>query len=204
MKLDELDRAVREHAGEFLCEEIADPTRTKVVEFTHVITPPDSAEQVPEVGRLRDFYDTFGSLVLYSDEKSGDAAKYIAPPDEWAELDGEFREWIDMVDADEEDMLPAWVDTCLVIGEIPESGNYIIMATEGPEAGQVFEFDHDGFEFTEEAPDIVAYVETMLQPDNVQLVVIASYLRFTEDGSNDQWWIRSFKDNRGHTASTEA
>jgi hypothetical protein len=205
LKLTDLEAAVRAHAGEFLCENLDDAKQVKAVRFSHLVTPPGDSARAPAAGRLRDFYDTFGSVVFYHDAKSGDAARHIAPPSEWPSLHAEFSDWMEMVDEDERDeILPDWAETCLVIGETPQSGNYILMATEGPDAGHIFEFDHDGFEFIDEAADIVQYVERLLKPDDAQLTEIASHLRFVEGDSEDQWWIRELRDNRGHTATTLA
>ncbi|AMK76072.1 MULTISPECIES: SMI1/KNR4 family protein [Methylomonas] len=205
MKLNDLEKAVREHAGEFLCERINDEDKTKTVSFTHVVDAPEDSNDLPTVGRLRDFYETFGGILFYYDKKSGDAAKRIAPSSEWAELHADFSDWLEPLDEDERlEILPDWIDTCLVIGETPRSGNYILVATEGPTAGRVFEFDHDGYEFTDEAADIVEYVEKLLKPDGIKLVDIASHMRFIEGDPMVQWWIRELRDNAGHVASTQA
>lgn len=81
----------------------------------------------------------------------------------------------------------------------------ILVATEGDEAGHVFEFDHDGYEFTHQADDVVAYIGKLLNPDSVTLTEIASHMRFTEEGVDElQWWIREMKDNRGHVVTNVA
>lgn len=205
MKLFDLESAVRQHAGEFVCERIHDTTQTKTVRFTHVLTPPIGSGDIPEVGRLRDVYDTFGSILFYYDEKSGDAGKYIAARSEWAELHGHFSEWIEHLDDDERsEILPDWIDGCLVIGETPHSGNYILVPTSGPDSGRVFEFEHDGFEFIEEGKDVVEYIEKLLKPDSSVLTEIASHMRFIEGDPMIQWWIRELRDNQGQVVRTKA
>jgi hypothetical protein len=76
--------------------------------------------------------------------------------------------------------------------------------TKGRSKGRVFEFDHDGFEFTEHGKDIVDYATRLLQPDGQRLADMASHMRFVEGDANVQWWIRELRDNTGHTARTEA
>jgi len=205
VKQDALDRAVREHSGDFLCEQIHSDKTTKTVRFKHVITPASGTDGVPDIGRLHDFYDTFESVLFYSDERSGDAGKYIASPAEWGELQEAFSAWLDGLDEEElSECVPRWIESCLVVGETPSSGNYILMATEGPEAGHVFEFEHDGFEFNHEAADIIEYVGKLLKPDERTLTEIASHMRFVDDDPMCQWWIRELRDNHGYVVRTNA
>jgi hypothetical protein len=204
MKLIELETAVRQHAGEFLCLQMSDRKNTKVVQFAHAATPPAEQPLLPDVGRLRDFYDTFGSVLFYHDDISGDAAKYIAPPAEWAELRDGFDDWIDALsEAERAEFLPDWMDSCVVIGQTPRSGNYLLMATEGSSSGHVFEFDHDGYELTEAADDLLDYIARLLKPDDSRLREMASHMRFREAGPADQWLIRQLTDNAGHIAHTD-
>ncbi len=203
MKLDNLEKSVRDHSGEFLCVQIRDEKNTKIVRFGHVVEPASKEDDLPEIGRLRDFYETFGSIAFYHDEQSSDAARYIAPPSEWDELQACFGGWVDGLDeVERSEIVPKWIDTCIVIGETPQSGNYILMATQDPIAGHVFEFDHDGFEFVHAACDVVEYVEKLLEPDSSKLTEMASHMRFVEDDPEVQWWIREFRDSHGHVVAT--
>jgi hypothetical protein len=92
----------------------------------------------------------------------------------------------------------------MVIGETPHSGNYILVPTDGPHRGHVFEFDHDGFEFAHVASDVVEYVQRLLRPDASKLTDFASHMRFATGDGMKQWWILELKDNRGNVVSTEA
>ena len=203
MRLDDLHHAVSAHAGEFTCERIGRERTTRVVRFAHAVTPPSGTGGVPDVGRLRDVYDTFGEVVFYLEPDSGDAARRLAPPSEWPVLRAAFEEWLDMLDEEEADGL-GWLDDAVVIGETPQSGNYVLLATTGDAAGHVVEFDHDGFEFRDRAPDAVTYVEAMLRPHDARLTDFASHMRFTAGNGLVQWWIREMRDNRGHVARTRA
>jgi hypothetical protein len=203
MKLVELEVAVRSHTGQLHCERINNADEKKIVEFRHVVTTPVPGHVLPDIGRLTDFYDTFGSVVFYVDEKSGDAAKHIANPDQWTKFSADFNDWLDPLGEDERaEILPEWIESCLVIGEEPRTGNYILMPTTGDVAGHVFLFDHDGYEFTECANDLVNYVERLLAPDDALLLEIATHMRFIEGDPKVQWWIRELRDNRGNVART--
>lgn len=201
----ELHRAVHEHRGTLLCSRIRDPSQTKTVEFRHETTLAGELGDIPDIGRLREFYAVFGSITFYLDDKSGDAARYIAPPSEWATLHDHFSGWLDELDDEEDDeYIPYWVKTCLVIGEEPRSGGYILMPTVGDEAGAVYHFEHDGFEFERQADDLLQYAASLLDLDDAGVAHIACHMRFI-DGEDDgvQWWIEELRDNRGNVARTK-
>lgn len=203
MKRSELRDAVCEHRGEFLCHAIHGNDEAKVVRFSHRVTEPVDTDGLPSFGRLSDFYHVFGSVLFYHDLESGDAARYLAPPSSWAALDEEFRAWLEDLSEDErEEILPEWIETRIVIGETPHSGNYVLVPSEGPERGHVYEFDHDGFEFTRVADDVVEYVQGLLSPGSARLMDMASHMRFMTGDGMKQWWIVEFKDNRGNVVTT--
>lgn len=205
MNLTDLKSAVAAHRGTFRCERINAPSQTKVVHFAHRIGQPDPGADVPAVGRLHDFVATFGSVVFYEDPVSGEAAVHLAGPEAWAELDGDFRDWIEPLGEDEKaEILPPWAERCLVIGTEPGTGNYLLMPLEGDEAGAVYLFDHDGYEFTREADDVIDYVQRTLAPDDRRLTGFATHMRFIEGDPMAQWWIVELHDNRGHSATTRA
>lgn len=201
--LADLERLVKAHRGEFLCERIHHG-ETKLVAFQHKIEPPSNlCTDLADVGGIGEFYETFGGILFYYDAVSGDAARRLANPTEWFQLDDDFRDWFHTVDESElEQYVPKWVDTCLVIGETPHSGNYTLIATEGEHRGNVFEFDHDGFEFVFQALDIAEYVKKLLALDSAKLLDIASHMRFIEPGSSAQWWIRELRENDGRVVTT--
>jgi hypothetical protein len=204
MTPNELHRAVHEHRGTLLCSRIHDPSQTKAVEFKHETTPAGDLGDIPDIGRLRQFYEVFGSITFYLDDKSGDAARYIAQPSQWASLRDHFAGWLDGIDDEEDDeYTPTWAKTCLVIGEEPRSGNYILMPTEGEEAGAVYHFEHDGFEFDRQADDLLEYAASLLDLDDAGVTQIAGHMRFIEgDDHGVQWWIEELRDNRGNVART--
>lgn len=205
MTLTNLEGLVKNHSGEFVCEQINNKGTTKIIPFKHLYDPPITSPEVPKIEKLPEFYMTFGRLVLYYDEKSGDAAVYIANPNEWEGLRERFCSWLEDLDEDEKsDLLPAWIENYLVIGEIPRSGNFLLVPTTGKAAGHIFEFEHDGFEFIELAEDIEEYVNTMIHPDSRTLTNMASHMRFIEDDPMIQWWIRELRDNKNNVVTTRA
>lgn len=203
MKLVNLRESVNAHSGEFLCQQMTQRDLTKTFPFSHQYESPQVYSHVPDIGKLKEFYETFGSLCLYYHQPSECSALYIGSPDEWEELADSFVGWVENLDEDErEELLPDWIDGCLVIGEIPRSGNYVLVPTQGEKAGYIFEFEHDGFEFIEEAKNIEDYIQAMLNPDGVRLVNIAGHMRFVEGDPMEQWWILDMKDNKGNFVTT--
>jgi hypothetical protein len=204
--MDKLRRAVDTHSGVFHCISIDNDALTKSVSFRHEFDPPVAFGIEIPTEKLKDFYDTFGNLLLYHEPTSGDAAFYIASPVQWGSLEGYFRLWIEGLDEDEEiELLPSWIDNCIVIGEIPESGNYLLIPLSGEKRGFVFEFEHDGFEFIERAPDIEQFVHQLLDPDASALSRMASHMRFVEnEDQSTQWWITEMRDSRGNIVRTQA
>ena len=201
--LNDLLEKVQGHSGEFLCEGISNRNDTKTIAFVHQIEPPDSELEVPNVGDLQDFYKSFGSLIMYVDEPSLEAALMVAAPSDWPRLESEFSDWTDMVDENEEDVFPAWFESHQVIGEIPGTGNYVLVVTDGEEAGSIYVFDHDGFEFNKLGESLEAAILAMLQPDESLFIQMASHMRFISGDSMQQWWAKELRDNSGHVVRND-
>lgn len=198
-----LRSAVDRHSGHFLCEEINRDGKTKVSRFRHISNPPEQRLKLPEVPGLRSFYETFDSLVLYFDEESGDAAYVIASPSEWSELNHSFTAWLQgMGEFEFAQTFPAWIKDRIVVGEMPKTGNYLLVPVSGVEAGKVFGFDHDGFEIRELGSSLPDFVYRSLDLDSERLTDIAAHLRFMSPDDDRQWWITELRDNRGNVVRT--
>ncbi len=199
--LQSLRSAIEAHAGVFNCREIRREGSTKPVHFRHIGAAPGPVVDLPEIPGLRAFYSMYGQLLLYVDERSGEAAYLLASPSQWPALDAQFRPWLECL---EEEDLPGWIDDCIVVGEIPRSGNYLLVPASGPEAGKVFEFEHDGYEFLELGDSLPEFVARNLDLDAARLTAIASHRRFMLPDDPRQWWIETMVDNRGNDVRTEA
>lgn len=204
MPLDELRKAVEGHAGIFHCRGRGDPSRVKDVAFHHEFgEPPATGVDLP-LRSLADFYGTFAWLRLYRDPDSDDSAFYIGTPEEWAEFDEALRCWFeDLTPGERSGLLPPWIDDCLVIGEIPRSGNYLLVPLSGPRKGHVVEFDHDGFSFNDLGDDVEQFVWRALSPDSASLGAMAAFLTFPGPGDPwRQWQVEVMEDNRGNCVRT--
>lgn len=203
MDTDSLKQSVSEHSGVFHCVARGNNAVSKQVEFHHLFDPPGSIATVPEVGGLKAFYSVFGNLRLYHHDQSGDSAFFIASPEQWDSLMGYFRGWIDSLDeAEKRQLLPDWIDDCIALGEIPRSGNYLLMPTDGSKAGRLFEFEHDGFELVELGSNLIEFVSHAIDPTGKTLRSMASHMTFIEDDPMEQWWIEAMHDNRGNIVRT--
>lgn len=202
--LEALRVAVESHTGSFHCHQIHNEAERRVVAFRHLGVPAVGEFSASDVPGLREFYSTFGYLTLYFDEISGDAAYSIVSPAEWLDLGQDFADTFAHLSEDDlKDWLPAWCADCIVVGQVPASGNYLLVPASGPDAGQVFRFDHDGFEFASVGSDLPNFVERALKPDPQALLTMATHLRFSSLRPDEpQWWIDEMRDNRGAVVRT--
>lgn len=197
---------LRKHGGEFLCRSIGSDESTKIEKFEHRLTSPMKINSISCVPEISEFYKSVGSALLYFCPESEDAAFYLANPEEWEELDIGFNDWVEMLDDDEkEDALPSWFGSHKVIGEIPASGNYLLVVEADSEKGSIYMFDHDGFEFYKLGSGLAEFILTAIDPDSRFLLNMASHMRFVTDGNyHQQWWINELRHSSGKVVVNEA
>jgi hypothetical protein len=198
----ELDTLLARKNQRFVCY-AAGGTAKSGPRFTahieHEVAPPlDEAgiaslrKQVGDLPEVIAFYQRYGGLRLYCDKIKNThayhaAAYCIAPPADWFEYANDFLPWIDMLDEeDAEDVLPDWISDYVVIGEIPNSANYILMPLAGPERGTIVEFYHDGCEFVKRSAGLEDYIAMIGNPTPTLLHRIDA--RYA-DGKTDKQWI---------------
>lgn len=194
----ELEKELKTRGGEFVCEAIGDESEHKVVQFSHLVEVPAASVSVPDVGDLMAFYATFASLTLFFCSESNESAFYIAKPEQWPALADEFADWVDDLDEDEHsELLPPWFGCHLVIGDIPASGNYLLVVTEGEHSGAIYEFEHDGFAFIKRGNTLFDFIQRAIDPDEAAFSAMASHMRFTSINEHRQWWARELRHNSG-------
>ena len=181
----------------FICT--AEPDGSSHDSFTaqveHRMTEPEGDDLQSLAGgldQLIELYSTFGSLRLYCDAKSSSSAFYLAKPSEWRQLRQEFLSWIRMLGAEQERPMPEWTETSVVFGEIPETGNYLMMPQSGSDAGKVFLFDHESCDFEEEAPDLAAYITALTSPGDALFRKIRSNTRYSDGETATQWLVQDY------------
>ena len=211
MEFSEIANKVESSSGQFFCSQIGNESETKVVNYEHTASSSLDVKVIEgiefaynHIPGLLSFYSRWGGLRLFHDTVSGDSAFYIAPPNEWKDLFTSFLPWIECLDEEEEKLLPKWINNCFVIGEIPDSGNYILLRTTEKSIGSIYLFDHDGFEFEKLADNLCQFLEVVCYPDSKLLTNMASNMSFSEGNHEVQWWIEKLRDNEGNEVSTES
>ena len=203
MKFKNLDALLKNDSGAFICLKLDEPKTKKTVSIRHQADPGLSHEQIVQLDSqlghvygLVDFFKSYSNLELFQEPISGDTAYYVASPESWKALKGDFEPWIQGIEPDEANLLPSWIENCCVVGERPGTGNYFLLATEGECSGNVFEFEHDGFYFDQISEDFLTFIDYLVSINEDKLSVIASCLRFVDTSlSDDQWYISEYKDN---------
>ncbi len=150
-------------------------------------------EQGGHIAQLVAFYTEFPSLRLYCDTNSSSSAFYLARPRKWSQLKQEFMGWVRMLhDEDTHGALPQWLSSTLVFGEIPESSNYLLMPSEGDEAGKVFKFEHSNFGFTEQAADFAKFLEKLTTPNQALFEEIRRYTQYSDGETATKWLVQDY------------
>ncbi len=151
-------------------------------------------KQLGDLPELIEFYRRYGSARLYCDTIGHASAFFIASPESWPELREGFEGWLEGLDEEEkEELLPNWIADYVVVGEVPNSGNYFLLPLEGPDRGKVFEFEHDGFEFIESAANFAAFVESISTVDAALLNEILGHTRYSDGKSSVQWLCKEYQ-----------
>jgi hypothetical protein len=206
----ELEELLARKNQRFACKDLGWPEpgpERFVARISHEVAPPLSGEeldqlrrQIPSVPQLAELYSRHGSIRLYCDTIANpswgghSSAFYIAHPDQWEDLAADFGEWLVDLDEDERtELLPEWIDDCVVIGEVPNSGNYFLVPLAGSETGSVFEFEHDGFEFIRQADSIAGFIGKICTVTDALLREIAGHTRYCDGKSDIQWLVERYE-----------
>lgn len=205
---DRLEELLRRKNQRFVCTDTGWPKPGPdryTASIEHDVGPPADAgalksviEQVGDLPEIIEFYRRFGCVRLYRDtvyaEPVGSASAYfIAPPEAWPELREGFEGWLEDLDEEEElELLPSWIENYVVIGEIPNSGNYLLVPLIGPDRGKLFEFEHDGFEFIERGVTLASFLEFVSTVTDGLLAEISSHTRYSDGHTDTQWLCREY------------
>lgn len=144
-----------------------------------------------ECGRkcdLSEFLKNYSSIRLFCDTNSDASAFYIAHPDEWTALTEELNEWLDgLSEKEAKQLVPSWVPRAIVIGEVPNSGNYYLMPTDGADVHAIYEFVHDGFEFLKIHDSFSNFLDHITTITDDVIREIQVYMRLSDGETSIQW-----------------
>lgn len=200
-----LDELLSRKNQRFICKDLGWPEpgpERHIARIRHETTPPISKEeieelglQIPEVPQIVEFYKKYGSVRLYCDTvlyeplEGYSSAFYIAHPNEWGRLKEYFGDWlIGLSEEEEAELLPSWINEYIVIGEVPNSGNYFIVPLKGTDAGCVYEFEHDGFEFIKRGSSLNEFTACICTVTDELIKEIRGHTRYF-DGKTDMQWL---------------
>ena len=205
---DRFEALLRRRNQRFVCIDTGWPEpgpARHVARIEHDVGPPADAAtldalktQVGDLPEVIEFYRRFGSARLFRDTLAAEpigygSAYYIAPPAVWPDLRDGFEAWLEGL-SDEERVawLPGWLDDYAVIGEVPNSGNYFLLPLVGPARGRIFEFEHDGFEFIERAPNLADFLDSLATVDEARMREIRGHTRYTDGKTGTQWLCQAY------------
>ncbi len=188
----------------FVCRGTGSPdpgSKTFVAHVEHRIeTPPSPSVREPFLKRLRHipelatFYEQYGSARLYCDTNGPDAAFFIGDADDWGALKSSLSLWFRDLSAEEKGRyLPEWIDACVVFGEIPMSGNYLLLPMSGEFAGHVYEFEHDGFEFIRRGRNFDEFLSYVSTVDDALIQDILCHTRYSDGETEIQWMADKYE-----------
>ena len=136
-----------------------------------------------------DFFKKQNGARFHEESTAGASSLAIHPVQGWDELTSEMSEWFEMVDEDElEEAEVDWLDECVSFAEIPESGNYFVIALAGVNQGKIIYSDHDGLETEIYANSFNEFLNKFLSSPVEQIDILGCYTRYS-DGKTDIQWI---------------
>jgi len=193
-----LDNKFLNNLQEFNCIRVGSdqkPLPTKIIKaYNEVSSPLDSSLietlQLEFNGNnsLIDLYTHYGDIGLYCDPITEYPTILIAHPSLWGELKEGFDLWVQgLSDEERKELLPEWIDSTIIFGELSGSGDCYLYLLEGDEKGSIYEFNHDGFEFNKLADNMNEFLEFVTTPDDKLISYISAYCRFSDEHNDAQW-----------------
>lgn len=203
---EQLQEILRHRNPRFVCEAAGNKPEAgeHIAHIDHEVTPGLDAnalaelrKQVGDLSHLLAFYERYGSVRLFRDSieqkwTGRESAYYLAPPDEWVELRDQAESWFDDLDEDDQETLPDWITEYVVVGEIPESGNYFLVPLVGEDRGKVYMFDHDGYLFSECGSNFEEFVNALASVDAEHLDRMGEHTRYSDGVTSYQWMPKTY------------
>lgn len=175
----------------FLCRVSGEPEEI-VVPLRHIVGAPAPARALDEIrqrfgahaDQLLEFYARHDGFELYADEHGDTAGVVLYPVGEWTTATEGFRVWFPQNSSTDPSEDPDHVRSGIAIGSVPNSGNYFVMPTDGPSAGQVFYVPHGSWYDEEFATDFDGLLRRVIEsPVKLLTEELGCYARY-ENGTS--------------------
>lgn len=139
-----------------------------------------ASEQIVEL------YCLWNGMILFCDSKSDAAGIELFPISEFSSRSAEMRSSMEAFGFDP-DRLPSWVQTGVAIGQVPDSGNFLVIGTEKETAGSVFYADHEGVGAEPIAKNLKSMFDLLLKEPAQFLMELGCFTRYADGATNKQW-----------------
>ncbi len=141
-----------------------------------------------------EFYKQYGGLHLYTQTDEDETAFHIAHPDEWSVLDYFFKSWFkDLSEQERKEIIPDWLSDYTVVAEVPKSSTYYLLVLDGAKKGQVYEFDHDGYEFYKRGNNFEEFVNGLCDVNKELINDLQYHVRYKDKVSTSQWIVEKYE-----------
>ena len=135
---------------------------------------------------IRKFYELHDGAVLYQDPLSDAAGIEFFVIRSWAKQTREVRKSLDAMGFPLEEM-PEWFSSGIVFGEIPNSANGFLLATNQTDEGKIFYIDHDDFRDQPLANTFNEFLGLVVSDPAELLLRVGCYTRYSDGKTNAQW-----------------
>lgn len=137
----------------------------------------DRMSRFPE---LKNFYEAYGSIEIFAIDDTFGSGIFIESPDQWEVMSNEVESWLEPDGVSVEDnIVPEWFPSSIVIGYIGAAAIYFLLVTEGENVGCIYTFDHDGLTFEKAAASFEELISILAGNDEKLIrylrLVISSY-----------------------------
>ena len=140
--------------------------------------------------QFEEVYANHDGFVLYKDSLSDAAGIEALPIAQWIEAGDDMRRWFDHLD-DESDL--DHIRTGIAFATAPRSGNYFVMAVEGPNTGKVFYANHDDWYESHFSEDFAEFITRVISnPAHLLSEELGCYARYSDGKTSIQWIPESY------------
>src|SRR5579864_5276594 len=206
MSVQSFQSHLRDKAPGFRCYAAGDKTKTVafLAKVTHDLGAPAKNEALNAVKQtlkevaepFRELWQLHDGMSLYCDPNSDAVGVEFFSIANWPSETEEMHSEMGAMGFDVEAM-PEWFPTCVVFGQIPHSGNYFAVSSEGQSLGQIYYLDHDDYREDPIATSLVAFLDAITANPATFLYERGCYTRYSDGKTNKQWIPQQYIPDHG-------